>query len=170
MPQLEKTIRILYDKRYIPHEIQACRKGECNEDHGSGLRRCRTGLAVCDRTEFLASPIGIIEEKSLAKVAEKIVYASREYEVGMIVIGLPKNMDGSEGPRAQKSHKLADTLRAIVPIPVELWDERQTTVSAANILSENGTYGKKRKDVLDAVAATVILESYMAYRRNTGKS
>jgi len=57
-----------------------------------------------------------------------------------------------------------------VPIPVELWDERQTTVSAANILSENGTYGKKRKDVLDAVAATVILESYMAYRRNTGKS
>ena len=88
----------------------------------------RTGLAVCDRTEFLASPIGIIEEKSLAKVAEKIVYASREYEVGMIVIGLPKNMDGSEGPRAQKSHKLADTLRAIVPIPVELWDERQTTV------------------------------------------
>ena len=54
----------------------------------------RTGLAVCDRTEFLASPIGIIEEKSLAKVAEKIVYASREYEVGMIVIGLPKNMDG----------------------------------------------------------------------------
>ena len=114
----------------------------------------RTGLAVCDRTEFLASPIGIIEEKSLAKVAEKIVYASREYEVGMIVIGLPKNMDGSEGP----------------PIPVELWDERQTTVSAANILSENGTYGKKRKDVLDAVAATVILESYMAYRRNTGKS
>ena len=126
----------------------------------------RTGLAVCDRTEFLASPIGIIEEKSLAKVAEKIVYASREYEVGMIVIGLPKNMDGSEGPRAQKSHKLG----AIVPIPVELWDERQTTVSAANILSENGTYGKKRKDVLDAVAATVILESYMAYRRNTGKS
>ena len=54
----------------------------------------RTGLAVCDRTEFLASPIGIIEEKSLAKVAEKIVYASREYEVGMIVIGLPENMDG----------------------------------------------------------------------------
>ena len=135
-------------------------------DYGDAL----TGLAVCDRTEFLASPIGIIEEKSLAKVAEKIVYASREYEVGMIVIGLPKNMDGSEGPRAQKSHKLADTLRAIVPIPVELWDERQTTVSAANILSENGTYGKKRKDVLDAVAATVILESYMAYRRNTGKS
>lgn len=126
----------------------------------------RTGLAVCDRTEFLASPVGIIEEKSFAKVAEKIVYASREYDVGMIVIGLPRNMDGSEGARAQKSHKLVDTLKTILTIPVELWDERNTTISAANILSENGTYGKKRKKVLDAVAATVILESYMAYRRN----
>ncbi|MEG0895965.1 MAG: Holliday junction resolvase RuvX [Ruthenibacterium sp.] len=126
----------------------------------------RTGLAVCDRTEFLASPIGIIEEKNFAKVAEKIVYASREYDVGMIVVGLPRNMDGSEGARAKKSHKLVDTLKAILTIPVELWDERNTTVSAANILSENGTYGKKRKKVLDAVAATVILESYMAYRRN----
>ncbi|MEG0910184.1 MAG: Holliday junction resolvase RuvX [Ruthenibacterium sp.] len=126
----------------------------------------RTGLAVCDRTEFLASPVGIIEEKSFAKVAEKIVYASREYDVGMIVIGLPRNMDGSEGARAQKSHKLADTLKNILTIPVELWDERNTTISAANILSENGTYGKKRKKVLDAVAATVILESYMTYRRN----
>ena len=92
----------------------------------------RTGLAVCDRTEFLASPVGTIEEKSFAKVAEKIVYA-------------------------------------ILPIPVELWDERQTTIAAANILSENGTYGKKRKKVLDSVAATVILESYLAFRKNSGK-
>lgn len=125
----------------------------------------RTGLAVCDRTEFLASPIGIIEEKSFAKTAEKIVYASREYDVSMIVIGLPKNMDGTEGARAEKSHKLADTLRAVVDIPVALWDERQTTITAANILSENNTYGKKRKKQLDAVAATVILESYLAHRR-----
>ena len=130
----------------------------------------RTGLAVCDRTEFLASPVGVIEEKSFAKVAEKIVYASREYDVGMIVLGLPRNMDGTEGARAQKCRKLADTLKTIVPLPVELWDERQTTISAANILSENGTYGKKRKAVLDAVAATVILESYLSYRKANGLS
>ena len=130
----------------------------------------RTGLAVCDRTEFLASPIGIIEEKSLAKVAEKIVYASREYEVGMIVIGLPKNMDGSEGPRAQKSHKLADTLRAIVPIPVELWDERQTTVSAANILSENGPQGKTQQGVRDREAGRLFWKDKGQTRRNPGKS
>ena len=131
----------------------------------------RTGLAVCDASELIVTPVTPqIEEKSLNKVAEAAAAARLAQGAEGVVCGLPRNMDGSEGPRAQKSHKLADTLRAIVPIPVELWDERQTTVSAANILSENGTYGKKRKDVLDAVAATVILESYMAYRRNTGKS
>lgn len=128
----------------------------------------RTGLAMCDRTEFLASPIGIIPEKSFAKVAEKIVYATREYAAEMVVIGLPLNMDGSRGARADKAEKLATTLRGVLDIPVELWDERSTTITAANILSENGTYGKKRKQVLDAVAAVVILESYMAWRKNKG--
>lgn len=126
----------------------------------------RTGLAMCDRTEFLASPLGIITEKSFAKVAEKIVYATREYDAQMVVIGLPLNMDGSRGARAQKAEKLAATLRGVLEIPVELWDERATTITAANILSANGTYGKKRKQVLDAVAAVVILESYLAYRKN----
>lgn len=130
----------------------------------------RTGLAVCDRTETLASPMGIIEEKSMAKAAEKIVYASREYEVGMVVIGLPVNMDGTEGPRAQKSRKLGAMLENIISIPVEYWDERNTTKSAEGLLSATGTYGKKRKQVLDAVAATVILESYLIYRKNTGKA
>lgn len=130
----------------------------------------RTGMAMCDRTEFLASPIGIIEEKSMPKVAEKIVYAAREYEAGMIVLGLPLNMDGSEGPRAQKTRKLAAILKNILPLPVEFWDERSSTVSAASILTDNGTFGKKRKEVLDAVAATVILESYMAFRANQQKN
>lgn len=129
----------------------------------------RTGLALCDRTEFLASPLGIIEEKSYAKVIEKIVHASREYEAGMIVVGLPKNMNGSEGARAEKTRKMVDMLKKIVDIPVEMWDERSTTVSAAGILTENGTFGKKRKQILDAVAATVILESYMSYRKNLNK-
>ena len=105
----------------------------------------------------------------MPKVAEKIVYAAREYEAQMIVIGLPLNMDGSEGPRAEKTRKLAGVLHNILPVPIELWDERSSTVSAANILSDNGTYGKKRKEVLDAVAATVILESYMAFRANQKK-
>lgn len=125
----------------------------------------RTGLAMCDRTEFLASPLGIIQEKSLAKTAEKIIYASREYDAGMIVVGLPLNMDGTKGARAEKCQKLVDIIKPIVSIPVEMWDERSTTKTALNILSENKTYGKKRKEVLDAVAATVILESYLQYRK-----
>lgn len=126
----------------------------------------RTGLAVCDRTETLASPVGIIQEKSMAKAAEKIVYATREFEAGLLVIGLPLNMDGTEGPRAQKSRKLGALLEKIISIPIEYWDERSTTKSAEGLLSETGTYGKKRKEVLDAVAATIILESYLALRNN----
>ncbi len=126
----------------------------------------RTGLAVCDRTEFLASPVGQIEEKSMAKVAEKIIYASREYAVSMIIIGLPRNMDGTEGARAKKSRKLADLVSLGVEVPVKMWDERSTTVSAAAMLTESGTFGKKRKGKLDAVSAAVILDSYLAWRRN----
>lgn len=125
----------------------------------------RTGLAVCDRTETLASPVGIIEEKSMAKAAEKIVYATREYEVGMVVLGLPVNMDGTEGPRAKKTRKLGGILQGILDIPLEYWDERNTTKTAELLLSEAGTFGKKRKQTLDAVAAAVILESYLIFRR-----
>ncbi len=126
----------------------------------------RTGLAVCDRTETLASPVGQIEEKSMAKAAEKIVYATREFEVGLVVVGLPVNMDGSEGVRAAKSRKLAGILESVLDIPVRLWDERSTTISAKGLLSEVGTFGKKRKQTLDAVAAAVILESFLMHRRN----
>lgn len=125
----------------------------------------RTGLAVCDRTETLASPIGQIEEKSMAKAAEKIIYASREFEVGMVVIGLPVNMDGTEGPRAKKSRKLGGIIENIIDIPVVYWDERNTTKSAEHLLSESGTFGKKRKEILDSVAATVILDSFLTHRR-----
>lgn len=125
----------------------------------------RTGLAVCDRTETLASPVGVIQEKSMAKAAEKIVYATREFEVGLVVLGLPVNMDGTEGPRAAKSRKLGGILQNILDIPVEYWDERKTTETAAAILSDNNVYGKKRRELIDTVAATVILESYLAHRR-----
>ncbi|NLW78768.1 MAG: Holliday junction resolvase RuvX [Ruminococcaceae bacterium] len=130
----------------------------------------RTGLAVCDRTETLASPVGTLQEKSMAKVAEKIVYASREFEVGMVVLGLPVNMDGTEGARAQKTRKLGGMLEKIIDLPVVYWDERNTTKSAETLLSATNTYGKKRKELLDTVAASIILESYLDYRRNQSES
>ena len=127
----------------------------------------KTGLAVCDCTETLASPVGVVHEKSMAKAAEKVVYATREFEVSMVVIGLPVNMDGTEGPRAAKSRRFGGILQSVLDIPVEYWDERNTTKSANVLLSESGTFGKKRKEVEDAVAASVLLDSYLAYRRNT---
>ena len=130
----------------------------------------RSGLAVCARTETLASPVGTLQEKSMAKVAEKIVYASREFEVGMVVLGLPVNMDGTEGARAQKTRKLGGMLEKIIDLPVVYWDERNTTKSAETLLSATNTYGKKRKELLDTVAASIILESYLDYRRNQSES
>ncbi|MFA5659058.1 MAG: Holliday junction resolvase RuvX [Oscillospiraceae bacterium] len=130
----------------------------------------RTGLAVCDRTEFLASPIGIIEERNFDECARKVANMAQQYEVGEIVVGYPKNMNGSIGPRAEKCEMFAKKIEELVEIPIALWDERSTTVSANNILNETNTRGKKRKEVLDAVAAVLILESYIAHRKNKNKS
>lgn len=82
------------------------------------------------------------------------------------MVGHPLNMDGSCGDRAKLCEEFADKLRELVTVPVELWDERQTTVSAIGYLNETNTRGKKRKQVIDAVAATIILENYLAYRKN----
>ena len=129
----------------------------------------RTGLAVCDRTEFLASPVGVIEERNFYFTIQKVAHAVKEYDVQMVVVGYPVNMNGTVGPRAEKCAQFAELLKTKVDVPVELWDERATTLEAQNYLSETGTYGKKRKEVIDEVAATIILESYMTYRYNMQK-
>lgn len=126
----------------------------------------RTGLAACDRTEFLASPIGVIEERDFDLTLEKVAYAVEEYQIQKVVVGHPKNMDGTLGERAQKCEEFANRLREMISVPVVLWDERSTTVSAHKILNETNTRGKKRKEVIDAVAASIILENYLEYRSN----
>ncbi len=126
----------------------------------------RTGLAICDRTEFLASPLGTLEERDFAKLVTKIVYTIREYGAEAVVVGLPVNMDGSHGEKAEKCKRLADTLMKLTGLPVALWDERQTTMQAANYLNETNVRGAKRKEIIDQVAATIILESFLARRKN----
>ena len=125
-----------------------------------------TGLACCDRTETLASPLGIIHEKNFNVCVEKVAAASIEYEVGMIVVGNPINMNGSYGPRSEKCCQFAELLRNFVEVPVVMWDERSTTVTAHNMMNEVNKRGKKRKEVIDAVAAAIILESYLNFRHN----
>lgn len=126
----------------------------------------RTGLAVCDPAELLASPAGVIHERHVEHVLEKVAFAARENGAQKIVVGLPLNMNGSEGPRAELCRDFAGKLTALCGIETVLWDERRTTVTAAAYLNDTDTRGKKRKAVIDEVAAVVILESYLAWRRN----
>ena len=130
------------------------------------LGDARTGLAVCDPTEFLASPAGVIHETDFEVILKKVAQAAKEHRAQRMVVGYPKNMNGTVGERAEKCALFAQRLGELAEIPVKLWDERSTTVSAHNILNVTDTRGKKRKNVVDAVAATIILESYLAYRKN----
>ena len=129
----------------------------------------RTGLAISDRTEFLASPVGTITERNAERLAHKVADAVKEQGAELIVVGLPINMNGTRGPRAEKCEEFAQMLRELVDCPVEMWDERSTTVTAHNILNTANVRGKARKAVVDTVAATIILEGFMAHRRNKKK-
>ena len=126
----------------------------------------RTGLATCDATELLTTPITPqIEEKSMNKVAAAVAAALKAQNATGLVLGLPKNMDGSEGARANKSRRFGQRLANACQLPVVLWDERRTTVSAAAILSDNNVFGAKRKARLDSVSAAVILENFIRWRK-----
>ena len=130
------------------------------------LGRARTGLAVCDENEMLASPAGVISDYNMDRLAQTIAAQAAERAVGGIVVGLPRNMDGSEGASAQNARVFAEILKDLVDVPVEMRDERGTTITAHGYLNNTDTRGKKRKAVVDAVAATIILQDYLDYRRN----
>ena len=127
----------------------------------------RTGLALCVKSVLLASPAGVIEEKNFERCIEKVAAAAKEHGAEEVVVGHPKNMNGTIGERAQKCELFAEKLSELVEVPVKLWDERSTTVSAHYYLNQTNTRGKKRKAVVDAVAATIILESYLGFRKNS---
>ena len=130
------------------------------------LGKARTGIAVCDKTEFLASPYTVIFEKSPKALPTKVAQAAKDVKAELIVVGLPKNMDGSEGESAQSARAFAETLRELTGIETVMQDERGTTVTAHNFLNTTNTRGKKRKNVVDEVAATIILQDYLDSRKN----
>lgn len=130
----------------------------------------RTGIAVCDRTELLASPVTVISETDRDTLLEKIADLALERRAELIVVGLPVNMDGTHGSRAQACEDFAQALTELCSIPTVMRDERLTTVSAHNVLNATNTRGKKRKAVVDAVSAVMILQDYIDYRRLNGLS
>lgn len=121
----------------------------------------RTGIAACDALQMLASPVTVIHQTEKEPLADEICRVAAEKKAQKLVLGLPKNMDGSEGFRAQACREFAALLSEKSGLPVDFQDERLTTVSAHNALNLTNTRGKKRKAVVDAVSAVIILEDYL---------
>lgn len=121
----------------------------------------RTGIAVCDKMQILASPVCVITEKNRDVLVDKIAEIAKERNVEQICVGLPQNMDGSYGFRSDACRELGELLQEKTGLTVAFQNERLTTVSAHNILNAVDVRGKKRKAVVDAVSAVLILEDYM---------
>ena len=124
----------------------------------------RTGIALSDLLCSIVGSTTVIHSRNSEKTLNEICRIAKENDVREIAMGLPKNMDGTAGPRAQMCREFAMQIEQATGLPVKLWDERRTTVEAHNILSAHNYHGKKRKDTVDAVAASLILEGYLAFR------
>ena len=124
----------------------------------------RTGIAISDLLCSIVGSTTVIHSRNNDKTVAQIKDLVVSYDVGELVLGLPKNMDGTEGARAELCKEFARRLEEETGLPVTLWDERRTTVEAHNILSNHNYHGKKRKNTVDAVAASLILEGYLSFR------
>lgn len=121
----------------------------------------RTGVAISDLMCSIVGSTCVIPSRNTEKAIIDIVKLAKDNSVGQIIVGLPKNMDGTEGVRAELCREFAARIGEVTGLPVTMWDERRTTVEAHNILSQHNYHGKKRKNTVDAVAASLILEGYL---------
>ncbi len=126
----------------------------------------RTGVAISDATGLLAGFTTVVHGYRQETVAQELARLAKAHGAERLVLGLPRNMDGSEGPRAQLCREFGTLLEEETGLAVVMWDERRTTVDAHRILTETGNRGKKRKEKVDAVAATLILEGYLGFLRS----
>ena len=125
----------------------------------------RTGVAISDLLCSIVGTTTVVPSRNTEKAIIDIVKLCKDNMVGTIVVGLPRNKDGSEGSRAELCRAFAERLGEATGLPIKMWDERRTTVEAHNILSAHNYHGKKRKDTVDAVAASLILEGYLNSRK-----
>ena len=125
-----------------------------------------TGVAISDTTATLAGYSTVIDAYRPEVVADRVAALAKEHGVEELVLGHPINMDGTRGPRSEKAQAMKALLEETTSLPVVLWDERRTTIDAHQILFSSGKNAKKRKKVVDAVAASLILEGYLTYKKN----
>ncbi len=123
----------------------------------------RTGIAVSDASGLIVGQTTVIHSYNAEKTAQEIARLVRETGAERLVMGFPRNMDGTEGPRAALYREFAKRVEGTCGMSVVLWDERRTTVEAHQILSDCNYHGKKRKNTVDAVAASLILEGYLSF-------
>lgn len=129
----------------------------------------RTGIAICDKNETISYPLEVIIETDRKKLIEKIFQISTRNEAELILVGLAKNMNGSIGEKAKNCENFAKELKEKTNLPVALWDERQTTKLASRFLIESNTKKRKKKNIIDGVAATIILDSFIQFRKNNNE-
>ncbi len=129
----------------------------------------RTGLAECDVSGLLAGPIGTVAEGGMRNTAVRVAKEAESRNCKKIIIGLPKNMNGSEGNRAETVRAFAKILESLTAIPIDFYDERMTTMEAYRFLDGTATYGKKRKNAIDTLSAEIILQGYIDRERNAKK-
>ena len=127
-----------------------------------------TGVAISDLTGFMAGTTTTIHSRKAEVVLEELCKIVEQYKVEELVMGFPRNMDGSEGPRADLYREFADKVEEATGLKPVLWDERRTTIDAHRILFESGQNAKKRKKTVDAVAAALILEGYLTFKKSRG--
>ena len=127
-----------------------------------------TGIAISDPTGFMAGTTTTIHSRKEEVVLEELAKLVKENRVEELVMGFPRNMDGSEGPRADLYREFADKVEEATGLKPVLWDERRTTIDAHRILFESGQNAKKRKKTVDAVAAALILEGYLTFKKSRG--
>lgn len=125
----------------------------------------RTGLAECDVSGMLSSGICTINEGGMRKTAIRVAYEAESRSCKKIIIGMPKNMDGSDGPRTETVRAFAEILKDQTSVPIDFYDERMTTMIAYRFMQQTGTYGKKRKDAVDTLSAQIILQNYIDKER-----
>ncbi len=160
-PPLAHPFFLCYDNKK-PKEIEAASMRIMAIDYGDA----HTGIAISDPTGFLAGYTTVINAYRPEVVVDNIAALAQEYGVEELVLGHPINMDGTRGPRSEKAHAMKALLEERISLPVVLWDERRTTIDAHQILFNSGKNAKKRKKVVDAVAASLILEGYLTYKRS----
>ena len=130
----------------------------------------RTGVAISDATGMLAGSATVIHSRDAQRVLDELVQLIQIHRVDELVMGFPRNMDGTEGPRAQLYRDFARQVEEATGLKPVLWDERRTTIDAHRILFDAGKNAKKRKKTVDAVAASLILEGYLTFRKTRGEN